>query len=74
MLVTDLILEKPNPWIDLYDPTRKPVRSLQEIVKEGVNVAVQDTKKILPAPAKGVADIPLEGGAIVDTDGGKLAI
>ncbi len=39
MLITDLILERPNPWAELYDPTRKSLRSLFEYTAENINVA-----------------------------------
>lgn len=38
MLVTDLIMERPNPWTDLYDPSRKLVHGAARFASEQVNV------------------------------------
>ncbi|MDN4037781.1 FAD-dependent oxidoreductase [Massilia sp. YIM B02443] len=38
MLVTDLIMERPNPWSALYDPARKPVHGFREFAGEQANV------------------------------------
>lgn len=37
MLVTDLIMDRPNPWTGLYDPSRKPVHGLAGFAGEGAN-------------------------------------
>lgn len=41
MLVTDLIMERPNPWSALYDPARKPVHGLGQFASEQANVAAR---------------------------------
>lgn len=41
MLVTDLIMERPNPWSALYDPARKPVHGLGEFASGQANVAAR---------------------------------
>ena len=74
MLVTDLILKSRSPWTELYDPGRKPVRSVGELVKEGANVAAQIVKRVLPARVKSADDIPADSGAVVETDGSKSAV
>lgn len=38
MLVTDLIMERPNPWSALYEPSRKPVHGLGQFAGEQANV------------------------------------
>jgi glycine/D-amino acid oxidase-like deaminating enzyme/nitrite reductase/ring-hydroxylating ferredoxin subunit len=38
MLVADLIMERPNPWAALYEPSRKPVHGLGEFAGEQANV------------------------------------
>ncbi|RJQ76463.1 MAG: FAD-dependent oxidoreductase [Desulfobacteraceae bacterium] len=41
LLITDLIMERPAPWAELYDPARKSLRSLFRYAKENFNVAEQ---------------------------------
>ncbi|MCC6586274.1 MAG: FAD-dependent oxidoreductase [Bryobacterales bacterium] len=43
MLLSDLIQQRTNPWVDLYDPSRKPssLSSIKEFVTENVNVGRQ---------------------------------
>jgi Rieske Fe-S protein len=41
MLLTDLILGRPNPWERFYDPSRKPISGMawRNFVSENANVA-----------------------------------
>ena len=39
MLLTDLILGRPNPWATLYDPSRKTLRAAGNFTREALNVA-----------------------------------
>jgi nitrite reductase/ring-hydroxylating ferredoxin subunit len=41
ILLTDLILGRPNPWETLYDPSRVSLRSAPEFAKENLNVVAQ---------------------------------
>lgn len=41
MLLTDLIMGRPNPWEKLYDPARVSLKSAGEYLKENLNVAAQ---------------------------------
>lgn len=41
LLLRDLILGRANPWADLYDPSRKPVKAAGAFAKENLNVAGQ---------------------------------
>lgn len=41
LLLTDLILDRPNPWAELYDPSRKPMHALWEYTKEAARMAGQ---------------------------------
>jgi glycine/D-amino acid oxidase-like deaminating enzyme/nitrite reductase/ring-hydroxylating ferredoxin subunit len=41
LLLTDIIMERENPWADLYDPRRKLVRSPGGWLRENANVALQ---------------------------------
>jgi glycine/D-amino acid oxidase-like deaminating enzyme/nitrite reductase/ring-hydroxylating ferredoxin subunit len=39
LLLTDLILGRPNPWATLYDPSRKPISAAPTFIKETANMA-----------------------------------
>jgi glycine/D-amino acid oxidase-like deaminating enzyme/nitrite reductase/ring-hydroxylating ferredoxin subunit len=41
ILLTDLIMERENPWATLYDPSRKTLRAAGDYAKENLNVAAQ---------------------------------
>jgi Rieske Fe-S protein len=41
MLISDLILGKPNPWKDVYDPSRKTLHTAIDYITENVNVVEQ---------------------------------
>ncbi|TPE45987.1 FAD-dependent oxidoreductase [Pontibacter mangrovi] len=41
ILITDLIMDRPNPWAKLYDPGRVNLKSAGEFLKENLNVAAQ---------------------------------
>ncbi len=74
MLVTDLITGKPNDWAKLYDPARKPTRSITEFVKENVNAAVQYTDYVTPGEVKSADEIQPGEGAIVRRGLSKVAV
>ncbi|RAU83090.1 FAD-dependent oxidoreductase [Pontibacter arcticus] len=63
MLISDLILDKVNPWQKLYDPARVSLKSSGEFLKENMNVAaqfkdyltageVEDPQEVLPGTGK----------------------
>src|SRR5262245_38688927 len=65
ILLTDLILGRPNPWASVYDPSRKILGSLPEFAMENVNVALQYTEWFTGGDVKSAEDIPRAGGAIL---------
>jgi Rieske Fe-S protein len=74
MLLTDLILQRPNPWADLYDPSRKPFGTVREFLRENVNAAAQYTAWLTPGEVSAAEDIAPGTGAIVREGLEKLAI
>ncbi|MET0390561.1 MAG: FAD-dependent oxidoreductase [Polyangiales bacterium] len=50
LMLRDLILDKPQPWARLYDPTRKPHnRAAAQFVRENANVAIHFAQALIPA-------------------------
>ena len=67
MLLTDMIVGRPNPWEQLYDPKRVRVglSSAKEFVKENVDVAVQYASYVLPGDVPSERDVPRGEGRVV---------
>jgi glycine/D-amino acid oxidase-like deaminating enzyme/nitrite reductase/ring-hydroxylating ferredoxin subunit len=74
ILLTDLILGRPNPWQTLYDPGRKSLKSAAEYLRENVNVAAQFLDYVSPGEVGSVDEIRPGQGALVREGLGKLAV
>lgn len=62
-IITDHIMQRPNPWTELYDPSRISLRSTMEFVKENANTAAQYADWLKSPSTKDPADLhPGEGG------------
>ena len=73
MLLRDLITGRDNPWAELYDPARKPVKAAGEFVKELANVGAQFTELLTPG-AGSVDNIAPGSGAVVGFGPAKHAV
>jgi glycine/D-amino acid oxidase-like deaminating enzyme/nitrite reductase/ring-hydroxylating ferredoxin subunit len=65
ILLRDLILGNPNPWSEIYDPSRKKFGSVTDFAKENINTAAQYSRHAMPAEAEKPADIEPGEGAII---------
>lgn len=74
MLITDLILGRPNPWQALYDPSRKTLRASGEFVRETANVAAQYAQWLTPGDVGSAEEIAKDSGAVVRRGATKLAV
>jgi Rieske Fe-S protein len=74
ILLTDLILERQNPWADLYDPSRKTLTSLKDFAQENINVAAQYTDVVTPGDVDSIDEIAKGDGAIVRKGLSKIAV
>jgi glycine/D-amino acid oxidase-like deaminating enzyme/nitrite reductase/ring-hydroxylating ferredoxin subunit len=74
ILLADLISGRPNPWSSLYDPTRKPSRTLLEFARENLNVARQYKDYLTGGDVADATTIAPDSGAVVRRKGKKVAI
>jgi glycine/D-amino acid oxidase-like deaminating enzyme/nitrite reductase/ring-hydroxylating ferredoxin subunit len=76
MIITDLVLGRPNPWVKLYDPGRVTVRpeSVKEFVKENLNVASEYTELLTGGDVKSADDIEPGNGAVLRRGLAKVAV
>ncbi len=73
MLLTDLIMERANPWESLYDPSRKNLAAAEQFVKENINVALQYGAWVTGGDVSGTTEIGLCQGAVVREGLTKIA-
>ena len=73
ILLTDLIMGRPNAWADLYDPARKAVGAAGEWLKENLNVAAQLTDYVKGGDVVSADDIAPGQGAIISRGLKKIA-
>jgi glycine/D-amino acid oxidase-like deaminating enzyme/nitrite reductase/ring-hydroxylating ferredoxin subunit len=74
ILISDLIGGIPNPWHELYDPSRKPVRAAGKFLKENVNVARQYLDWVAPGDEVSKDDIAPGDGAVIRDGMKKIAM
>lgn len=73
LLLTDLILDRENPWETLYDPSRKTLQAASTFVSEILNVAVQYTDWLTPGDVEADSDVPNDSGAVLRRGMTKVA-
>jgi glycine/D-amino acid oxidase-like deaminating enzyme/nitrite reductase/ring-hydroxylating ferredoxin subunit len=73
MLLTDLVMGRPNAWAHLYDPKRVALRATGDMLKENLNVAAQYTDWVKPGETSDVANIPPGEGAVVRRGAHRVA-
>lgn len=74
MIVADLIQGRKNPWADLYDPARKPLRGAMEFMKEQGNVLKQYAHWLRKDDEVAIESLAAGDGAIVQSGLKKLAV
>ena len=74
ILLTDLIAGRPNPWTDLYDPSRVRTGAAAAFVKENLNVAMQYASWLTGGEVSSVEDIPAKSGAVLREGLTKIAV
>lgn len=74
MLVSDLILGRPSPWEQVYDPERTPLRAPGAFVRENANAAAQLADYLTPGEVSSEDEVARGTGAIVREGLHKLAV
>jgi glycine/D-amino acid oxidase-like deaminating enzyme/nitrite reductase/ring-hydroxylating ferredoxin subunit len=74
ILLTDLILGRPNPWAQLYDPSRKTLRAAGTFAKEAINMAGQYLDWVTPGEVDSVREVEPGCGAVLRRGLSKVAV
>jgi len=74
ILLSDLILGRPNPWAALYDPSRKTVGAVREYTAENLNVARQYADWLTPGEVRSAEEIAEDSGAVLRRGLQKIAV
>lgn len=73
MLITDLIMGRPNPWESLYDPGRITLRASGEYAREALNTAAQYADYLTPGDVDSADQIVKDSGAVIRRGALKVA-
>ena len=73
ILLTDLMLDRENPWATLYDPSRTSLRSVPEFAAENLNVAAQYAEWITPGEIGSADELKPGTGAVIRKGLSKIA-
>ena len=74
MLVSDLILGKQNPWLSVYDPSRKPLKEALHFIKEQANIARQYTDWVSSGDEADVGALASGEGTLIRNGLKKYAV
>jgi glycine/D-amino acid oxidase-like deaminating enzyme/nitrite reductase/ring-hydroxylating ferredoxin subunit len=74
MLISDLIVEKENPWEKLYSPKRLPLKVPGKFLKEAANMAAQYADYITKADIQEADELHTGEGAILSKGLKRFAV
>jgi glycine/D-amino acid oxidase-like deaminating enzyme/nitrite reductase/ring-hydroxylating ferredoxin subunit len=75
-LLSDMILGRDNPWIELFDPSRfKPITSARDFIRENMNVAKEFMADRVSTPElEDLSELPTGGGEVIEWKGERVAV
>jgi glycine/D-amino acid oxidase-like deaminating enzyme/nitrite reductase/ring-hydroxylating ferredoxin subunit len=74
MIVSDIILGKNNPWIDLYDPSRITWKSTKDFLHEAGNMVAQFADWFSFENSKEAEELEAGEGAVISVGLKKIAV
>lgn len=74
MLLTDLIMGRPNAWEKLYDPSRSGLNAAGTFIKENMNVAAQIKDYLTPGDVEDPMQVMPGTGKILRKGASKVAV
>lgn len=74
MLISDLIMGRENPWVELYEPSRKPIRGVKEFASENLNVATRYLEWVTGGDVSQADQVPPGTGAVIRRGLHKVAV
>nr|MBC7612184.1 FAD-dependent oxidoreductase [Pseudopedobacter sp.] len=74
MIITDIIMERDNPWIDIYSPSRITLKTTSDYLQEAGNMVAQYGDWLSKADIKNVDDLKPGEGGIMSSGFKKIAV
>jgi len=74
MLISDLIVGRPNPWEKLYDPARKTLTAAGQFTRENLNVAAQYADYLLRESAESPDAVACGEGDVIRQGLKRIAV
>jgi glycine/D-amino acid oxidase-like deaminating enzyme/nitrite reductase/ring-hydroxylating ferredoxin subunit len=77
ILLTDLVLGRPNPWARVYDPKRVSLSPtpVAQVARQNFDVAVQYAKGYLaPGEVSSIEEVPVGEGRLMRRGASKIAV
>ena len=74
LIITDIIMERDNPWIKLYSPSRITLKTTNDYLKEVGNMVVQYGDWFMGADINKTQDLKPGEGGIMSTGFKKIAV
>jgi glycine/D-amino acid oxidase-like deaminating enzyme/nitrite reductase/ring-hydroxylating ferredoxin subunit len=73
ILISDLILKGESPWMDVYDPSRKPIKAAGAFLSENLSVPKNFAEYVAPGERSSWDELKPGEGAIVRKGLSKIA-
>lgn len=74
ILIPDLIMNKKNPWEDLYNPARTPVQVLGEFLTDSTDMNLQYLDFRMPGDEESEHSLSNNDGAVIRMHGRRIAV